>query len=186
MKQLGDDLSAVWTSGDPQLIFEALAELLTVVPPRPEIVAPDPEVLDVFEDPIPSKAVRNYVWVLGNYRPIRPEMDAREVVRRWVDAVIRTGDGSAALQVALYLQPIDMPEGAQVADALDWVVARGLHSSREEDGAEYLARYFLDLAATYDRAVDALARWRTDADLAPILDRVAPYVRPADRPTLGL
>jgi hypothetical protein len=180
-----DDLSAVWASGDSERINRALARLLTVVPPRPEIAAPEPEVLDAFADPVPSDAVRNYIWVVGNYRPIRPELEVGDVVRRWVEAVVRTGDSSAALQVALYLQP-EMPEGARVRDALDYVATRGLSTPRERDGAEYLARYFLDVSDTYDRAIEALAPWRGDADLGQILDRLAPYVHAADRPKIGL
>ncbi|CAN5693003.1 hypothetical protein BH11MYX1_BH11MYX1_15360 [soil metagenome] len=108
--------------------------------PRPEIAVPAPDVLDVFGEPVPSDAVCNYVWVLGNYRPVHPELDLGEVVQRWVEAVLRTGDCSAALRVARYLRPAEMPIGGRVSDALGYVATRGLRSDSESGRTASRAR----------------------------------------------
>jgi hypothetical protein len=155
-------------------------------PPRPTIPPPDPAILDAFPAVVPTKVVMDYIALLGSYRPMEPDPSPEEVVRRWVEAVLRTGNASAALQVVLALQEDEPFPGAEVRDALRYVATRGVRSALERAGAERLARHFLDNVQTYDRAVRALTTWKDDVALADILRAVVPYVRPEDRAALGL
>ena len=181
------DFDNIWASRDSDQIARMLADLLDRPPPRPPIPPPDPAIFDTFPSVVPTKVVMDYVALLGNYRPMQPDPSPGEVVQRWVEAVLRTGNGSAALQVVLALSEDDDPfPGADVRDALEYVAARGVHSTPEIAGAEHLARHFLDHSQTYDRARHALTAWRNDNVLAEILQRVTAYVRPEHRTELGL
>ena len=173
-------------SGDPDRIARALRQLMSVPPPREPVPAPDPEVLDAFNDGPPGHVVRDYIWVIGNYRPFVPSLTAAETVRRWTEAAVRGGDGAAALQVVLYLRHEGLQPGADVSDVLSYVAARGVGTDREVLGAEYLARYFLDHSQTYDRAVRALSTWTDRPQLGQVLRSLLPYVERKDRAGLGL
>jgi hypothetical protein len=172
-------------SGDPARIAEALHELRAVFPRTP-IRAPHPDVLDVFADDAPGSVVMDYVWVLGNYRPFAPPVDATEIVRWWAEAVVRHPDGASALQITRYLRHDNLPTGADIGDVIAYLAERGVRPGKEEQGAEYLARYFLDHSQTYARAVAALPLWIGTPVLGDVLRQVSPYVLPEDRAGLGL
>jgi hypothetical protein len=172
-------------SGDPAQIAEALHELREVFPRTP-IRAPHPDVLDAFADGAPGSVVMDYVWVLANYRPFAPPVAATEIVRRWAEAVVRHPDGASALQITLYLRHDNRPAGEDVGDVIAYLAERGVRPGKEEQGAEYLIRYFLDHSQTYARAVAALPLWVGKSVLGDVLRQVTPYVRPEDRAGLGL
>ncbi|MDX3656194.1 hypothetical protein PV646_02640 [Streptomyces sp. ID05-26A] len=172
-------------SGDPERIAAALHELREVFPRAP-IQAPHPDVLDAFAGGAPGSVVMDYVWVLGNYRPFAPPVDATEILRWWAEAVVRHPDGASALQITLYLRHDSLPAGADVGDVIAYLAERGVRSGKEEQGAEYLARYFLDHSQTYARAVATLTLWVGKPVLGDVLRQVTPYVRPEDRAGLGL
>jgi hypothetical protein len=170
-------------SGDPRRVASALQEVSEMPPPREPVPPPPPEVLDAFPDGAPGDVVRNYLWVIANYQPFVPPLAPQDMVRWWTEAVLRHPDGAAALQVVLNLRHETMPPGA---DVISYIAARGVRPGREEQGAEYLARYFLDHSQTYARAVSALAEWKGRPVLDGVLHLVAPYVRAEDREELGL
>ena len=180
----GTRFAVAVTSGDPDRVEAALSEVreLSGVP----ILPPDPEVLDAFPDGAPWEVVRDYIWLLAHHRPFVPPISPDETVRRWVEAVIRHPHGAAALQIVLYLRHDDVPYGAAIAAVASYLAARGVRPGREEEGAEYLARYLLDHSQTYARAIKALAAWKGLPVLDRVLQRVAPYVRDEDRAGLGL
>ncbi|HSU36561.1 MAG TPA: hypothetical protein VLJ88_12960 [Propionibacteriaceae bacterium] len=173
-------------SGDPERIAEGLGELRLQLPPRPPVSAPAPGVLDAFPDGPPPEVVRDYIWVVGNYRPFATPMAPEQTVRWWVEAAVRGGGGAAALQVVLYLRHQGRPPGADVGDAIGYLADRPIAPGREKQGAEDLVRYFLDHSETYERAIRALAALKDHPTMAGILRVVRPYVRPDDRPALGL
>lgn len=174
-------------SGDPSRVEAALAELEQrwhfgrEVP----LPAPEPDVLDVFPRLPPWKVVNDFISVLGSYHGFHPPISAAETLRRWVEAVIRYDDGTAAVQVALNLRGAREP-GADVPDAIAYVRKRGLHTAQEERGAANLARALLDHSETHSRAVSALRSWMAEPRLAAILRGLVPYLAPDERKKVGL
>ncbi|MFD5827069.1 hypothetical protein [Lentzea sp. NPDC060358] len=185
----GNDTNAWFTaameSGDPEQVADGLTRLRDLLSPLQPVAAPGPEVLDAFRDGAPADVVMDYVWVLGNYRPLAPPLSPPEVVRRWTEAVLRHPDGAAALQVVLHLRHDGRPAGADVGDVISYIAGRGVRPGAAEQGAEYLARYLLDHSQTYARAVAALPSWIGEPVLGGVLRRLEAYVRPEDRAGLG-
>lgn len=185
-QSLQAELTDAINSGIPERVAEALKKLRSTIPPRDPIQPPAIEVLDVFPDGAPSDVVRDYIWVLANYRPFTPPLTADEIVRRWTEAALRTADGAVALYIVLQLRHDNRPEGADVVDVISYLATRGVKPGREEAGAEYIARYLLDHSQTYERTVQALPAWNSVPTLRKIVERIAPYVRDGDRGRLGL
>lgn len=183
----GDRLLQDLQSGDPVRVSAALREMekrwhFGKEVPLP---APEPDILDLFPELPPWKVVNDFISVLGSYRSFDPPLDRAETLRRWVEAVLRYDDGTAAVQVTMNLRG-RAEAGADVADAIDYVRRRGLRTSQEERGAANLVRALLDHTETHARAVSALRSWMREPRLAAILAELVPYLEPEERINLGL
>jgi len=176
-------------SADPGRVAAALSRARGLLPgsrsPLPRI---DPAVLDTLPNDPPWEVVQDFVWLIAHYPNFVPPLTQQDKLRLWLDAILRTADSAAALQVAQYLRPVREP-GADIDAALR-SIAESASSPRFGDrqarGAEHLARNLLEQHDTNKRTVAALRAWVGVPALQPVIHHLAPFVRPEDRPGLGL
>lgn len=166
---LADDLA----SRDPARVALALHALDRAWRERRFVVVPmpGPECLDGFADGVPADVLEAYVSVLQHYPAFVPTLANHR--HACLEATLRHGRGEGTLALALELQIDDFPASA-AADALGYILERGLDGPDEVLAVERFVDHLLDSDRTRTAVIDALCYWVMTASLPAVVARVRP------------
>lgn len=183
-EQFADDVE----SGQPDKVAAALRRARGLLPAeRMALPQIDDGVFASYSDQPPWEVVQDFIWLVAHYPLFSPPLTQQDKLRLWLQAVLRTADGAAALQIAQYLRPTREP-GADIEAAVRRIgrISQGGLDETAEQGAEYLIRNLLEQQDTSDRTADALRFWIGIPALERVLNHVKPLVPAERRAALGL